>query len=74
MVFGSILGLFLDDFSCFFNCLFEVVFLMIFYIVLGRSSNCTNPKIIDFSLAFHCFWALGIFDITTDVGQTLDLI
>ena len=61
MVFGFILGLFLDDFSCFFHCLFEAVFLMNFYSFLDRSLNCVNPKIIDFSLVLIGYFALGTF-------------
>ena len=61
MLFGSILGLFFDDFSCFFHCLFEAVFLMIFYSFLGRSLNWANPKNLDFSLVFIGYFALGTF-------------
>ena len=48
MVFGSILGVFLIDFSCFVHCCLEGVFLMFFISFLDRSLNFANPKIIDF--------------------------
>ena len=61
MDFDSILDCFFNDFSCFFHYLFEAVFLMIFYSFLGRSLNCGNPKIIDFSLVLIGYFALGTF-------------
>ena len=61
MVFGFILGLFWDDFSCFFHCLFEAVVLMIFYSFLGRSLNWANPKNLDLSLVSIGYFALGTF-------------
>ena len=59
MVFGSILGVFLIDFSCFFHCCLEVVFLMFFISFLDRSLNFANPKIIDFSLVLIHYFAVG---------------
>ena len=61
MLFGSILGQFFDDFSCFVHCLFEAVFLMILYSFLGRSLNWANPKNLHFSLVFIGYFALGTF-------------
>ena len=61
MLFGLILGQFVDEFSCFFHCLFEAVFLMILYSFLGRSLNWANPKNLDFSLVFIGYFALGTF-------------
>ena len=61
MVFGSICGLFLKDFSCFFHCLFETVFLMVFIDFLNRSLNRVNSEIIEFSLALIGYLALGTF-------------
>ena len=61
MVLGLILAPFFNDFLCFVYCLFEVVFLMFFYSFLGRSLNCANPKIIDFSLVLIGYFALGTF-------------
>ena len=61
MVFGSIGDLFFNDLSCFVHCLFEAVFLMIVSSFLGRSLNWANPKNLDFSLVFICYFALGSF-------------
>ena len=61
MLFGLILGPFVDDFSYFFHCLFETVFLKMFYSFLGRSLNWANPKNLDFSLGFIGYFALGTF-------------
>jgi len=59
--FSTIFGLFFNDFSCFVRCFFEVVFLMIFYGIFDRSLNCVNPKIIEISLVFIGYFALGTF-------------
>ena len=59
--FSTIFGLFFNDFSCFVRCLFEVVFLMIFYGIFDRSLNCVNPEIIEISLVFIGYFALGTF-------------
>jgi len=59
--FSTIFGLFFNDFSCFVRCLFEVVFLMIFYGIFDRSLDCVNLKIIEISLVFIGYFALGTF-------------
>ena len=61
MVFGSIWGLFFNDFSCFVRRLFEVVFLMIVYGIVDRSLNCVNLEIIEIPLVFIGYFALGTF-------------
>ena len=61
MLFGSMLGPFFNDFSCFVHCLFEAVFLMMFYSFLGRSLNWANPKNLELSLVFIGYFALGTF-------------
>ena len=59
MVFGSILGGFLIDCSCFFHCRFEAFLKMFFIRFLDRSLNFANPKIIDFSLVLIHYFAVG---------------